>query len=167
MKPQNLLLTFGALIGIAYLYKAAPSIGATKKEFKNLGAGHNAIKNILDKAQIRNSLQISFKNNSHYWIINGQSFRVSDHTKPKEMDPFNIYILNKTDFRSYTDFFNYLKKNFNLKDKTEQENKFKLKALKTLTRTEEGYYQTPSGAIFDNAENALNNIWVKYKNGLK
>jgi hypothetical protein len=31
MRPQNLLLTFGALIGIAYLYRPAPSIGATKK----------------------------------------------------------------------------------------------------------------------------------------
>jgi hypothetical protein len=114
------------------------------------------VKEILDKAKVRNSVKVSFKNNSHYWVVDGSNYRVSDHNKPKEMDEYGVYEKGENDFRSYDEFYKHLISRFDLKDKTEQESKFKATAKKRIVKTEEGYFKTPNDKVYGDLDSALN-----------
>jgi len=124
---------------------------------------HNLMKEILEKAQIPHSRDISHKNSSHYWRINGESYRVSNHTKPKSMDVFEFYQLGVNDFRNYNDFYNVLKEKFDLSDKSNNEEKFKEYAKSFIYKNEEGYFVQPDGSEWISLEGALNNMWITKK----
>jgi hypothetical protein len=127
-----------------------------EKSIKNIpdNLNHNTLKEILDKAQITNRLDVSYKNGSHYWVIDGEYYRVSDHTKPMGSFGEETYRDKKgeTDLRSYDDLYNVLKQ-------------YKNDASKYLKKVGNDYHQ-PDGSIFGSIDSALNNMWrlkKKYK----
>jgi hypothetical protein len=122
---------------------------------------HNVLKEILDKAQIKYRLDVSHKNGSHYWIINGEYYRVSDHTKPKGSFGEEAYrdSLNIKDFRNYDDFYEMISKKYDLSDKSESELKYKLEAEKYIKKIDDDTFEQPDGSRFSSMESALNNMW--------
>lgn len=124
---------------------------------------HSDLKKILDKAQIKNSVEISFKNNSHYWIIDGAYYRVSDHAKTKGSFGYDAYD-ESNDFRSYESFYNFLKENYDLTDLSIAEKEYKEKIESEIKYTDkyDGSYQTPDGKYYGNIEAAKNWMWLNY-----
>jgi hypothetical protein len=119
-----------------------------------------ALKDILDKAQIRNRLDVSHKNNSHYWVVDGEYYRVSDHTKPKGSFGEESYRgkQGETDFRSYDDFYNFLNDKLDLSDKSKAESNYKAQAERHIKKVGADYQQ-PDGSKFGSMDAALNNMW--------
>ena len=119
----------------------------------------NDLKKLLDKAQIKNIVDVSYKNGSHYWKINGKSYRVSDHTKPKGSFGAENYDTNN-DFRSYNDLYNHLKQveKLDLSDKTEKEKQYRKEAEKYVEKINADTYKSPLG-LFSSIEAATNNMW--------
>ena len=133
------------------------------KEFKSLKETekHNALKDILGKAQITNILKVSHKNNSHYWTIDGMHYRVSDHRKPKGSFGEEYYRggAEKNDFRNYDEFYDFLKSKIDLSDKSELENEYKKNAANYIKKIDEETFQQPDGSLFSSMDTALNNMW--------
>lgn len=122
------------------------------------------IKEIFKKAQIPFSDNLSYKNGSHYFRIDGVSYRVSDHAKPKGTT--SAYEEGLNDFRSYQELYYDLSQNFDLSDKTNAESDYKEKASKFIVKTDfygEEVYKQPDGTMFGTMEGALNNMWMLKK----
>lgn len=136
---------------------SAPS--EDKLQGKNESEKKVSLIDILDKSQLTYSLHTSFKNDSHYWQVEGNAYRVSDHTKPKGMMGSETYKPGENDFRSYDEFYTHLKKKHDLSDKSKLESDYKIKSKKSVIRTEQGWFKTPNGAVFDTEENALKYMW--------
>ena len=122
---------------------------------------HNLLKKILEKAQIKNILNVSHKNNSHYWTIDGEYYRVADHTKPKGSFGEESYrgAIGKNDFRSYDEFYDFLKNKIDLSDKSELEKSYKDVAVNYIIKIDENTFKQPDGSLFSSMEAALNNMW--------
>lgn len=130
---------------------------------------HIILKNILDKAQLTNSINVSHKWGSHYWSIENDNYRVSDHTKQIGSFGYELYKDGADrDFRNYNDFYNFLKTKYDIYDKTEQEIKYKEEARKYIKKVmlgKEEVFKQPDGSMFSSMESALNNMW-RLKKGL-
>ena len=127
-----------------------------------------AIREILNKAQIRFNFEQSHKNNSHYWTIDGSYYRISDHSKPEGAFGYESYKNKegKKDFRNYNEFYKFLKQKYDLSDKSELEKEYKknaVKFLKEINLNGVKAYEQPDGSIFSTIDSALNNMWKTNK----
>ena len=131
------------------------------KEFTQLpdNIKHSVLKQILEKAQIKHVVNLSHKNGSHYWTIDGNFYRVSDHSKPEGSFGYESFKDGNGDFRSYNDFYLFLNGEFDLSDKSKSEIEYKKRATKYIKSTADGFFIQPDGSKFDNLDNALNNMW--------
>lgn len=129
-------------------------------EFTDKQISKSFIKDILKKAQIPFGMELSFIYGSEYWVIDGEYYRVSDHSKNKN-DSYQPYKLGENDFRNHNDFYEALKKRFDLTDITSKEISFKKSLTRTISVNNQGDYVTKDGAMFEVLENALNYAWKK------
>jgi ADP-ribose pyrophosphatase YjhB (NUDIX family) len=126
-----------------------------KKEIKHKINHKSELKTILDNAQISNVVNTSHIYGSEYWTINGESFRVADHSKHDE----KLYKEGVNDFRSYDDLYEALSKKFDLSDKNEQEQEYKKEAKEHVIKREDGLFKVLDGSLFGNIENAVGYMW--------
>ena len=122
---------------------------------------------ILNKAQISYSRELSHIYGSEYWSIAGVGYRLSDHPKSEWRKSENIQIPLGKD-KDYQRFYDHLlsRKDIDLSDKTEIEKAFKINAVKTLIKTgqklkDKDIYKTEDGAQFDDIDNAVSYLWRK------
>jgi len=142
--------------GWNYIYEEKKEEGA-KKDSPKIINEKNELRNLLNDAQIKNSLVFSTTYGSQYWDINGKGYRVADHDKKDD----SIYKLGVNDFRSVQDLYDYLKSNTDLdfSDKTEIEKEYREQVKKYITTRKDGLLVTPNGSLFDDIDNATTHMW--------
>lgn len=103
----------------------------------------------------------SFKWGSEYYSIDGFSFRISDHAKPKGSFGHETYSQGN-DFRSYREAFLALKKRGIKSAKKDREAFYKKNRSKIIKDKmgELTVYKNPLGYAFDSIDNALNNWFL-------